>query len=62
MKKNTFLLSFILFTLTAFPQEPEKTEIIYSFVPQYLINRGIRIDFEKMLARGICFRSAPSST
>lgn len=50
MKKIILLLTFILIFINAFSQDEEKKETIYSFVPQYLINRGIRVDIEKQLS------------
>jgi hypothetical protein len=50
--KRYLLLPLLFFLMAnAFPQEPEEKtdETIYSFVPQYLINRGIRVDIEKQL-------------
>lgn len=49
MKKYLlFSLLFLLF-LNVYPQEEKNKETIYSFLPQYLINRGIRIDIEKQI-------------
>jgi hypothetical protein len=38
-----------LFFLNVYTQEEKVHETIYSFVPQYLINRGIRVDIEKQI-------------
>jgi hypothetical protein len=51
MKKLLLLL--ITFSVTfsiTLGQDEEPRKNIYSFVPQYLINRGIRIDIEKQLS------------
>jgi hypothetical protein len=51
--KKPFLVAliFILSFSQAFSQEEQTRESIYSFVPQYLINRGIRVDIEKKLTQ-----------
>jgi hypothetical protein len=50
MKKYLFLAVFSLFFIHIYSQEQESHETIYSFVPQYLINRGIRVDVEKQIS------------
>jgi len=51
MKKYIILLILICTTVTvAFSQTENTTKSIYSFVPQYLINRGIRVDVEKKIS------------
>ncbi len=49
MKNFIFFLLLVLTFLDATPQEEKNRETIYSFLPQYLINRGIRIDIDKRL-------------
>jgi hypothetical protein len=49
MKKFILLLLLFIPFLNVTPQEGKSHETIYSFLPQYLINRGIRIDIEKQL-------------
>jgi hypothetical protein len=52
MKRNILMILLIFISITlAFSQEEEtKNKTIYSFVPQYLINRGIRVDIEKKIS------------
>ncbi len=54
--RKIILLSSILITLFIDPSVAQKDTtkldgIIYSFVPQYLVNRGIRIDIEKQITQ-----------
>jgi len=49
MKKYLLLSLLFLLFLNVYPQEEKNKETIYSFLPQYLINRGIRIDIEKQI-------------
>jgi hypothetical protein len=51
MKKFIFFPLLSLLFLSANAQEEQSKETIYSFVPQYLINRGIRVDIEKPIAK-----------
>lgn len=52
MKRTILIPIILLFAfIKAFPQEEKTHENIYSFVPQYLINRGIRVDIEKQLTQ-----------
>ena len=51
MKKIFYLLCLILSFYYASAQEETSRETIYSFLPQYLINRGIRIDVDKQIGR-----------
>jgi hypothetical protein len=44
MKKYLLLLLLLFSIFNGYSQEEKKKETIYSFMPQYLINRGIRID------------------
>lgn len=51
MKKYLILILFVFTNITlAFSQSEISNKTIYSFVPQYLINRGIRVDIEKKIA------------
>ena len=54
MKKITILILFILFvsniSLLAQSDSTKFKGMVYSFVPQYLINSGIRIDIEKQIS------------
>jgi len=49
MKKYLLLSLLFLLFFNVYPQEEKNKETIYSFLPQYLINRGIRIDIEKQI-------------
>ena len=49
MKKYLLLPLLLFFILNGYSQEEHKKETIYSFMPQYLINRGIRVDVERQI-------------
>ncbi|MBN2485582.1 MAG: hypothetical protein JXB34_06385 [Bacteroidales bacterium] len=50
--KKIFAVIFLLYASVnlAFSQNQEFNKSIYSFVPQYLINRGIRVDIDKKIS------------
>jgi hypothetical protein len=50
MKKYLLILLALFSLLDLLAQEREKKETIYSFVPQYLIKHGIRVDIEKQVS------------
>ena len=50
MKKYIILSMFSVLFIQTYSQETASRETIYSFVPQYLINRGIRVDVEKQVS------------
>ena len=49
MKKYLLLLLLLFSIFNGYSQEEKKKETIYSFMPQYLINRGIRVDVERQI-------------
>ena len=59
MQKYIVLFLFLPIFYTSFSQETEKNKTVYSFVPQYLINRGIRIDIEKHIKNNHVLQFCP---
>jgi len=59
MKKIFTLFTIVLLSINSFGQGDSIKGTIYSFVPQYLINRGIRVDLEKQIASNHLLQICP---
>jgi hypothetical protein len=59
MRKIQIILLILLSASSIYAQDIEKKKTVYSFVPQYLINRGIRIDVEKHIKNNHVIQFCP---